>query len=407
MPTDIPAPRIDPIKFKVAMLSLCTAIGQSGNSLMVSSTGIAAALMLDDKALATLPFLFQHIANMSSTFPASFLMRRFGRQRGFLLGATVGVLGGALCMLAVFLAKFWLLCLGTACVGVYICFANYYRFAAADLVPWESRAKVIAIVMAGGVASGFIGPTLASYTYDLFAPVLYAGVYLGLIGLYVTVAVMMSFIPMPAPSVEEIAGPQRSLRAIMSQRDAVVAVACASISFGVMAMLMTATPLAMAGCGFTFNRTTDVIQWHVWGMFVPSFFTGHLIGYFGLRRVMGAGVLLFIAAIAIAVSGLSFGHFFSALTLIGVGWNFLFVGGTTLLTTVYTTAERAKVQAANDFMVFGTVAVASLLAGILQAKVGWETLNYAALPIIGIAGIVVLALRGRRGGGGAAIVATA
>lgn len=382
-----------PPRLGVLLLSLCMALSMSGNSIMIVTTGIAGYSIAEAKWLATLPIALQHLANMATSFPASFLMRRVGRQRGFMVGCGLGVMGALLCAKAMMDGSFPLLCLGSVLVGMSMSHAQYYRFAAPELAPPSFRAKAISLVMAGGVLAAIIGPNLASQTLDLLAPVLYAGTYLSMTGLYVVSILVLLFVPMPPPSREEIGGPQRPLAAIMRQPMFIAAAGAGMISYGVMALLMTATPLIMGDCDFPFSDTTFIIQWHILGMYVPSFFTGWLIARFGVFNVMLAGIVAFLASVAINLSGLTLGHFWAGLVLLGIGWNFLFIGGTTLLTGVYTPAERAKVQAVNDFLVFGTVAAAALSAGTFHALFGWATLNYLSLPMIGLALAMVLRQR--------------
>lgn len=382
-----------PPRLGVLLLSLCMALSMSGNSIMIVTTGIAGYSIAEAKWLATLPIALQHLANMATSFPASFLMRRVGRQRGFMVGCGLGMMGALLCAKAMMDGSFPLLCLGSVLVGMSMSHAQYYRFAAPELAPPSFRAKAISLVMAGGVLAAIIGPNLASQTLDLLAPVLYAGTYLSMTGLYVVSILVLLFVPMPPPSREEIGGPQRPLAAIMRQPMFIAAAGAGMISYGVMALLMTATPLIMGDCDFPFSDTTFIIQWHILGMYVPSFFTGWLIARFGVFNVMLAGIVAFLASVAINLSGLTLGHFWAGLVLLGIGWNFLFIGGTTLLTGVYTPAERAKVQAVNDFLVFGTVAAAALSAGTFHALFGWATLNYLSLPMIGLALAMVLRQR--------------
>ena len=386
----------NPHRKKIALLALCQALALSCTSMSIVATPIAAYSIADTKWLSTLPIALQHLGVMLSTFPASFLMRRIGRQRGFMAGAGIGMCGAALATLAMFLSSFWLLCFGLFFVGSFLGHAQYYRFAAAEVAPESYRAKAISWVLAGGVLAAVIGPNLANFSRDWLAPVLFAGTYVAMIGLLALSVGVLVFLQVPQPSKSEIAGPQRPLLEIITQPVFVVAAGGAILSYAVMSFLMTATPFAMTACNYPFADTAFVISSHVLGMFVPSFFSGWLITRFGVLNVMLAGVALLFGSIAINLHGITLEHFFAALTLLGVGWNFLFTGGTTLVTATYTPAERAKTQAINDFMIFGTTGLASLSAGILHELLGWNQLNIISIPLVGMALLAVLSLRVRR-----------
>ncbi|MGE0658608.1 MAG: MFS transporter [Reyranellaceae bacterium] len=382
-----------PYRKKIALLALCQALALSCTSMSIVATPIAAYSIADTKWLSTLPIALQHLGVMLSTFPASFLMRRIGRQKGFMVGATIGMGGAALAAWSMFVASFGLLCVGLFFVGSFLGFAQYYRFAAAEVAPESFRPKAISWVLAGGVLAAIIGPNLANYSRDLIAPVLFAGTYLAMIGLLAASVAVLVFLDVPRPTQAEIGGPQRPLLEIMSQPVFIVAAGGAILSYSVMSLLMTATPFAMTECNYPFSDAAFVISSHVLGMFIPSFFCGWLISRFGVLNVMLAGVFLLALSVAINLHGVTFEHFWLALALLGVGWNFLFTGGTTLVTTTYTASERAKTQAANDFMVFGTTGLSSLSAGILHEVVGWSVLNVIAAPLILLALLAVLSLR--------------
>jgi MFS family permease len=383
----------NPHRKQIALLALCQALALSCTSMSIVATPIAAYSIADAKWLSTLPISLQHLGVMLSTFPASFLMRRIGRQRGFMVGAVVGMFGAAVSAVAMFQSSFWLLCFGLFFVGWFLGHAQYYRFAAAEVAPDYYRAKAISWVLAGGVLAAVIGPNLANLSRDWLAPVLFAGTYLAMIGLLALSVGVQVFLRVPQPSKAEIAGPQRPLSEIITQPVFIVAAGGAILSYAVMSFLMTATPFAMTACNYPFADTAFVISSHVLGMFIPSFFCGWLITRFGVLNVMLAGVVLLFASIAINLHGITLEHFWLGLTLLGVGWNFLFTGGTTLVTTTYTPAERAKTQAVNDFMVFGTTGVASLSAGIMHELVGWDWLNFVSIPLVGLALLAVLSLR--------------
>jgi MFS family permease len=378
------------------LLTVLQGLALSCTSMSIVATPIAAYSIADIKSLSTLPIASQQIGVMLSTFPASFLMRRFGRRIGFMTGACLGIVGAGSCIYAMVSADFIWLCAGLFMAGCFLGHSQYYRFAAAEVAPPILSARAISWVLAGGVLAAVVGPNLANWSRDWLSPVTFAGTYLAMICLLVLTLIVASFIQVPQPTAMEMAGPQRPLLRIVAQPMFLIAAGGAVIAYGVMSLLMTATPFAMHACDLPFSDSAFVISSHVLGMFVPSFFTGWLITRFGVLNIMLLGVFLLFGAVAIDLSGVTLTHFWLGLTLLGVGWNFLFTGGTTLVTTVYTTSERAKVQAMNDFLVFGTTGVASLSAGILHEAFGWASLNYLALPLIGIALVAVLVARFQR-----------
>jgi MFS family permease len=368
-------------KKNVAVLSACQALLFTNNSTVIALNGLAGYALASNKALATLPVTGWVIGAALTTFPASLLMKAIGRRGGFTLGALIGVLGAALCAAALYAGSFWMLCAGTSVFGVYNAFAQYYRFAAADSAPAEFKAKAISLVLAGGLVGGIVGPETSKHTVDLL-PTLYLGGYLALIGFLVLVIALLQLLEVPPPSREAgAAEPARPLRVIMAQPTFIVAVTAAAMGYGVMNLLMTASPLAMAVCGHPYSAAATVIGWHVIGMFGPSLFTGSLIKRFGVANVMFAGVGFLFAAIGIALSGISVPHFWLALVILGVGWNFLYIGGTTLIAGAARPAERAKTQGVNDLIIFVVLGTSSFSSGLLLETNGWRTLNLLALPL--------------------------
>jgi MFS family permease len=368
-------------KKNVAILSACQALLFTNNSTVIALNGLAGYALASNKALATLPVTGWVIGAALTTFPASLLMKAIGRRGGFTLGALIGVLGAALCAAALYAGSFWMLCAGTSVFGVYNAFAQYYRFAAADSAPAEFKAKAISLVLAGGLVGGIVGPETSKHTVDLL-PTLYLGGYLALIGFLVLVIALLQLLEVPPPSREAgAAEPARPLRVIMAQPTFIVAVTAAAMGYGVMNLLMTASPLAMAVCGHPYSAAATVIGWHVIGMFGPSLFTGSLIKRFGVANVMFAGVGFLFAAIGIALSGISVPHFWLALVILGVGWNFLYIGGTTLIAGAARPAERAKTQGVNDLIIFVVLGTSSFSSGLLLETNGWRTLNLLALPL--------------------------
>lgn len=388
---------MDAAKKNVATLAVCQALLYANNATVIAVNGLAGYALASDKALATLPVTGWVVGAAITTFPASMLMKRVGRRAGFTVGALVGLVGAALCSAAVQVGSFWLLCLGTLVFGTYNGFAQYYRFAAADASPSHFKSKAISLVLAGGLVGGLVGPEVSKLTVDLFAA-RYFGAYLSLIGFLVLVILTLQTLAMPDPGEEEQRGPGRPLSHIVQQPAFVVAALGSAFGYGIMNLLMTATPLAMGMCGHPYAAAAFVIQWHVVGMFAPSFVTGSLIKRFGVLNVMLAGALLLLGCVAIALAGITVAHFWFALVLLGVGWNFLYIGGTTLATETYRPAERAKAQGANDLVIFVVMAISSFTSGALLERSGWETLNYLAVPlvVVVIAGLLWLLTSRRR-----------
>jgi MFS family permease len=379
----------------VFLLACCQALLFTNNVTLISLNGLAGFALAQNKALATLPVTGYVVGAALATFPASLWMRKVGRRSGFLTGTLFGVAGGAIATLGIWLGSFWTLVAGTLVLGAYNAFGQYYRYAAADAVPSHWKARAISLVMAGGLVGGIVGPWLSTHTIDLAQP-RYLAAYASLIGFCVVTMAILSMLRFPAPKAEEAHGPTRPLREIMSQPVFVVAVAVAALGYGVMNLLMTSTPLAMGFCGHPYAAAASVISAHVIAMFGPSFFTGSLIQRFGVLKVMLAGVAAMLACIAIALSGQLVAHFWWSLVLLGVGWNFMYVGGTTLLTEAYRPAEKAKTQGAGEILIFCTTATSSFASGVLVSAAGWNTLNYVALPFLAIAGGAAIWLAVRR-----------
>jgi MFS family permease len=374
----------------ISLLAICQALTQSSNTLMFASSALAVLTIVpaDMRMWANLPVTMQHLGVMLSVFPASMLMMRHGRKLGFRIGSVFGMAGASCAALGLELASFPVMCLGGLLLGYAIANMQLYRFAAVELAPGAFRAKSISYVTAGGVVAGFIGPALARWTPDLWLPLFQAS-FVAAIVVHIIVFTVLSFIEFPVVKAEDATGPQRPLLEIVTQPAYMVAAAGAMIAFGVMSFVMAASPLAIVQCGLSKSEAPITIFVHVMGMFVPAFFTGHLIQRFGIFNVMTTGIALLIGGVAIALLGTTEWHFRGALGLNGVGWNFMFVGATTLLTTTYRPAERGKAQAFNDFMVFGTTATASLLASVVLELKGWAFLNYLAFALVCVALLVI------------------
>ena len=337
-------------KVNVGLLALAQALFMCVTTMAIATTPIAAHAMLGaDKTLATLPLVLYHCGIMATTIPASLLMARIGRVGGFSIGALLTIVAGGISAWAIFEQHFVGLCIGAGMLGMSAAFAWYYRFAAADAADDNFRPKAIALVMAGGLVAGVLGPETAKYANHWFEPVLYAGVYMMMMVYGIGSLLVVQFLRIPGLTAAQRAKGGRPMREIMRQPAYIVALTSSMFGYGVMTLVMTSTPLAMMACGFAFNDSALVIQGHVVGMFLPSFFTGHLITRFGVLKIIAAGALIQMGCAIINLSGIEFINFFIANVLVGVGWNFTFVGGTTLLTTTYRPEERAKVQGSHDF----------------------------------------------------------
>ena len=380
-------------KKNVALLCAAQALLFTNNTILIAINGLAGYALAADKSLATLPVTFYVIGAALTTLPVSHLMRRIGRVNGFSIGTLVGILGALICGFAVYSHSFWMLCAGTLVMGVYNASGQYYRFAAADVASADFKSKAISLVMAGGLVGGILGPQTSKLTKDIL-PAEFLGSYLALIGFCVIALALQRMMNIPRLTEAEQKDHGRPLAEIARQPAFLVAVLSGMVGYGVMNLLMTATPLAMQAL-HPFSDAAFVIQWHVIAMFAPSFVTGSLIKRFGVRAILFTGVLLSLACVAIALQGVEVMHFWIALMLIGVGWNFMYVGGTTLLTETHAPSEKAKVQGANDMAIFVTMAISSASSGWLFSARGWEVMNYGAIPFLLITGAAILFLRTR------------
>jgi MFS family permease len=369
------------IQRNVGVLAACQALLFTNNSTLIAINGLAGLSLAPNAALATLPVTCWVLGGAIGTMPASFHMKRVGRQRGLTSGTLWGIGGALVCSLAIWLQSFWVLCFGTLVWGVYNAYGQYYRFAAADIAPPDFRATAISLVLAGGLVGGILGPTTSRYTVDLAGPK-FMGAYLALIAFAVATMVLLRFIRVPTPSASERTAAGRPLRAIAAQPKFMIAVFSAAIGYGVMNFLMTSTPIAMQVCGHPYGDAAFVISSHVVAMFAPSFVTGRLMRRFGVVPMMVAGAALNVVCIGVALAGIAVANFWWSMVLLGVGWNFLYIGGTTLLTETYRPEERAKAQGANDQAIFIMMAISSFTSGMTVTTAGWERVNLMALPLI-------------------------
>lgn len=372
------------------VLALAQALFTCLISIDLTLTALTGYQLAPDRALATLPFALITVAGAAVTLFASLLMQRIGRRAGFTLGALIGAAGGGISVLAVLNGDFWLFCLGTAGVGVFQAFAQYYGLAAADSVGAEAKSRAISTVLAGSVIAAILGPMLAAWSKDLIPMALFAGAYLmvGLLGLASAILILAFYRDTaPAASGTEHHEPARPMRVVARQPIFVAGVANTIVGSVVMMLVMTAAPLAAVGCGFTIDDGADIIQWHLVGMFVPSLLSGRLIERFGVARIVTLGMALNIGCAVVAVSSTDLVAFYAALFALGVGWNFMFVGGTTLIARSYRPAERGRTQGTAELLRSGCTAVATLAAGPLLETQGWATLNLAILPALLLAAV--------------------
>lgn len=374
----------------VWILSLCQALLMTGNILLISVIGLVGKEIAPSESMITLPVALQFLGLMSATIPASLIMGKFGRRKGFSLGNLVGITGASVATYALSNEQFYLFCVGTFLLGIGIGFGTLYRFAAIEVCEEGARHRAISISMAGGVLAAVLGPNLAVYSQQMTGDSLYVGAFMSLIVLNIIALCLLQTIQFPAHHTGTAKDNPEPLLQIIKAPNFMLAVFAAMVAYAVMNILMTATPLAMIGCGFDFEKAAGVIEWHVLGMFVPAFFTGKLIEKFGARQMILTGGILFVLCVAINIHGQSIWHFSLALVLLGVGWNFMFIAATGLFSQSYAAHNKSKAQAFNEFFVFSCVTITALLSGWLEATVGWENLNIYVLPFV----LAVIALFG-------------
>ncbi|MBL6453715.1 MFS transporter [Belnapia sp. T6] len=383
------------------VLAVAQGLFTAALSIDLTLTGLTGYQLAPDKSLATLPFALITVAGAVATLFASLLMQRIGRRWGFVIGAATCALGGLVSVWSILHDDFWLFCLGTAAVGVFQAFAQYYRLAAADSVEGEQKARAVSMVLAGGVIAAILGPALAAWSKDLF-PVLFAGSYLMVfvLGLASVALLALGYRDMDAPGAagDAAAAPARSLILVFRQPISLAALANNVIGGAVMMFVMTAAPLAAVACHHSIDDGANIIQWHLVGMYAPSFFAGRLIKRFGMPAVLFTGMALSAACGLIALASTSLVAFYLALFCLGIGWNFMFVGGTTLLASSYRPSERARVQGVAELIRYGITAAATLAAGPVLEGFGWAALNVVILPLLVVAAAMTFAwVRAERG----------
>ena len=378
------------------VLAVAQALAGGNNTVIVASASILGAMLAPDKGLATLPITGMVFGMWFGTLPLGVLARRYGRRFALQCGSVFGILSGLISYTASMQGMFWLLIVGTFCGGLYAAAHMSYRFAAADTASDAYRPKVVSWVLAGGVFAAIIGPQIVIFTKDLLPPHLFAASYLGQSICALLAAFVLQFVKIP-PLHAKAAVTGRPLADIVLTPRFIVAVGCGVASYAMMNMMMTSAPLAMVGCGHSVTDASLGIQWHVLSMYAPSFITGSLIIRFGVGRITTLGLVLIGAAALVGLNGISVAHFWTALILLGLGWNFAFIGATNLVTQCHRPEERTKVQSFNDFLIFGSMALSSFSSGQLLDRFGWTAVNEVVLPTVIVAALMLgwLTLRER------------
>ncbi|TMV88985.1 MFS transporter [Thioclava sp. BHET1] len=366
------------------ILTICNALFICSISIDLALTGIVGYQLAPQPWLATLPFAFITVGAALTTWGAAGMMQRLGRQAGFMIGTAFGALGGLISVWSVLQGMFWSFALGTFCVGIWQAFAQYSRLAAADNVPRAQKARAISYVLAGGLIAALAGPSLANWSRTWLGDPFFAGAYLAVAGLAGVSLLLLSLYRDDAHLRNEAGSLHRrvAISALLARSDYRAALINSTVSGVVMMFLMTAAPIAAIGCGLSVGDSTSIIQWHLLGMYGPSLFAGMLISRIGLSRVLHLGNAITLACVIVAASSQSNIAFHAALLALGVGWNFMFVAGTALLTQSHTVEEQARAQGFAEFLRFGGTALGALLAGPLLEFAGWEAINWAVLPLL-------------------------
>jgi len=369
----------------VFLLAAAQAVGLAGPPIIITLGGVIGQMLSPDPALVTLPVSLHHLGLALGTIPAAFIIRQAGRRPAYLLGAAIGLASGLVATYGLVSASFLVFCLGTMIAGFYGSFVQNYRFAAADSVAPEHRAKAISWVMIGGLCAAIIGPQLTIWARDAYPGVPFAGSFLAMsILALLAMPVIASLRIKDRVEEQTVEGTGRPLSVIILTPRFLLAAGTGVVTYGMMSFVMTASPIAMVGCGHSVSQASLGIQWHVLAMFIPSFFTGHLISRFGKEWISACGLVFIAVSALIALMGLEIAHFWISLVFLGVGWNFGFIGATAMLADCYKPEERSKVQGLNDFLIFGTVAAASFFSGSLLNSAGWDTINWLVFPAIAI-----------------------
>lgn len=376
----------------VIRLAIAQALAGANSTVVYATGAVVGDMLAPSKALATLPISIFVVGMAACTLPAGAIARRHGRRAAFMLGTGCGVLAGLFASLAVLQASFWLFCAATFFGGVYAAVVLSFRFAAADCAPPARRPRALSAVMAGGVFAGVIGPQLVTHTMNLWPPYLFAATYLGQAAVAALSALILAGVRLPLPTAAELSG-GRPLAAILRQPRFIGAVVCGVVSYLLMNFLMTAAPLAMKFCGLSQESANLGLQWHVIAMYAPSFVTGRLIARFGASRIVAIGLALTAASSLVGLLGIDAAHFWATLILLGVGWNFGFVGASAMVLECHRPEEKARVQSLNDFIVFGTMAFGSFLSGGLLSAYGWNSVLWLSFAPLVLAAIALVTAR--------------
>ena len=380
----------------IVILAAAQAIVGSAAPISISIGGLAGHYLLDaDKTLATLPVTAYTVGVAAGALPAAWIIKLLGQRNGFIAGTVATALGGALAAAALYMQSFWIFVAGLLLIGGGGAFVQQFRFAAADNAPPALKPRAISWVLAGGVITAILGPQIVIFTRESLAPVMFAGSFVAIIGLAAVGAAIICLLRLreKGTHTQVAAGPARPLSEIARQPLFAVGLLCAVGSYALMSFVMTGAPLAMVGCGFSTDQATLGISWHVMAMFGPSFFTGSLIVRFGKERIVALGLVLLLGCAAVALSGIQLWQFWSALILLGLGWNFGFIGATAMVAESYRPSEKNKVQGFHDFILFGSVAVASFSSGVVYNAFGWEALNWVILPVSALCLLALVLLK--------------
>lgn len=374
------------VRRNIFVLALAQTLGGSNGPIVISLGGLVGQELTTDAALVTLPVSLYNLGLALGTLPAAFIMRRFGRRSGYLLGAGCGAAAGLIAFLGIYWASFWIFSLGTFVAGFYASYVQSYRFAAADGVTGPLKGIAISSVMIGGLAAAILGPQLVIWTRESIPMLPFAGAFIGQAALALMAIPVLLLLRTPdhAEARQEQLSGGRPMGEILRTPRYMLAVAAGVVSYGLMTFVMTAAPIAMVHTGHSVDHAALGIQWHVLAMFAPSFVTGRLMARYGKEKITAIGLAIIGVSAMVALSGLDIGHFWVSLTLLGIGWNFGFLGATAMVTDCHTPEERSKVQGTNDFIVFGIVAIASFTSGALLNSSGWTMLNWLVLPAVAL-----------------------
>lgn len=369
----------------VNVLTAAQMLGAASPPIVIALGGLVGRDLASDPSLVTLPVSLFNLGLAIGTLPAAWIMRRHGRRSGYLLGAGIGIVAGLVAAFGISMKIFAIFCAGVTLAGLYSAYVQSYRFAATDGLEGDHRSKAISRVMIGGLLAAILGPQLVIWTRDAVPGAPFAGAFLSQAALALCAIPVLMMLRRPKPAAQAAAGAAeggRSVAQLLASRRYLLAVAAGIVSYGLMSFVMTAAPVAMVGHGHSVDHAAEGIRWHVLAMFAPSFVTGWLMTRFGKERVTAAGLLIIAASGAVALGGMDLGHFWISLILLGVGWNFGYLGATAMVADAHTPAERGRAQGLNDFLVFGVVAAASFFAGALLEASGWSAINWLIFPAV-------------------------